>query len=148
MPEYLCGLGLREPEDAWISCSCFGCDYIADGRLPVATAVKGPESQCLPLGDKTQHLHFLNHLREDLWQILEVLKRQEMEVDKLAGCMPTCPSVGSSRLGTTDTFFALLSRTFKREAGGIHGPFCQSEDCTYQETRRAHSDQTARSLAG
>lgn len=92
---------------------------------------------------------FPNGLREDLWQILEDLKWQEMEVDKLlTGCKPTCPSVGSSRPGTTDAFFALLSRTFKREAGGIHGPFCQSEDCSYQETRRAHSDQTARSLAG
>lgn len=74
---------------------------------------------------------------------------KEMEVDKLlAGCVPTCPSFGSSRPGTTDAFFALLSRAFKREAGGIHGPFCQGEDCAYQETRRAHSDQAARSLAG
>lgn len=72
-----------------------------------------------------------------------------MEVHKqLAGCTPTCPSVGSSRPDSTDAFFALLSRTFKREAGRIHGAFCQGEDCTHQETRRAHSDQAAGSLAG
>lgn len=56
MPECLSGLGLQEPEDIWISCSCFGHDYIVDGRLPVATAVKGPECQCLPLGDKTENI--------------------------------------------------------------------------------------------
>lgn len=72
-----------------------------------------------------------------------------MEVDKqLPGCTATRPSVGSSRPGSADAFFALLSRTFKREAGGVHGAFCQGEDCAHQETRRAHSDQAAGSLAG
>lgn len=72
-----------------------------------------------------------------------------MEVDnQLEGFTPTCPSVGSSRPGTADGFFVLLSRTFEREAGGIHGPLCQGEDCAHQETGRAHSDQAAGSLDG